>query len=150
MLTKLLSAIMSIVVFLSGAFPALFGGKEYIDPNGSQVTIVDANAAYDTAIINDYEAFIALGNIGVAYDEEFFNNNSLAILTVEYQDGDEFLIKSVCKNGTKIEIDYIIIDKNLTYIYAPIYKTIIVETSKDIKIVAGDNKTSLPNLFKLY
>lgn len=148
MLTRLISAVMSVVVFLSGAFPALFGGKEYINPDGDTVTVVDAAVANDTLIIKDHEAFKALGDVGVVYDEAFFNDNALAIITVEYQNGDEFYLKSICKNGTKIEVDYMVVDKNLTYLYSPAYKTIIVETGRDITAVFGENVASQPSFFK--
>lgn len=42
-LVKFLSSIMSVVVFLSGVFPAFFGGKEYIDPYGDEVYIGQLN-----------------------------------------------------------------------------------------------------------
>lgn len=150
MLTRLISAVMSVVVFLSGAFPALFSGKEYINPNGDKVTVIDSAVANDTLIIKDHEAFKALGDVGVVYDEAFFNENALAVITVEYQNGDEFYLKSICKNVTKIEVEYMVVDKNLTYIYSPVYKTIIVETGKDITAVFCEKGASQPNFFKTF
>ena len=38
-LSKIFAGIMSVVVMLSGWFPALFGGKEYIDPYSSDVLV---------------------------------------------------------------------------------------------------------------
>ncbi len=132
---KLISAVMSVIVFLSGTFPALFGGREYVYPNGDEVTIIDKNISRDSIIIKDYESFEALGDIGVDYDAEYFEENALAIITLEYQTGDELFVKSIYKDGAVYEIEYYCFDYNLTMLYSPEYMTFIIETTKDTRLV---------------
>ncbi len=136
---KLVSAVMSVVVFLSGTFPGLFGDREYIYPGGDGVTIIDKKISddfiYDSIIIKDYESFEALGDIGVEYDAKYFEENALAIITLEYQTGDEVFIKSIYKDGAVYEIEYYYLDHNMTMIYSPEYMTFIIPTTKDTRLV---------------
>ncbi|MBR3781152.1 MAG: hypothetical protein IKK63_08135 [Clostridia bacterium] len=146
---KLVSAVMSVVVFLSGTFPGLFGGREYIYPDGGGVTITDKLVSRDSVIIKDYEAFEALGDIGVDYDAKYFEENALAIITLEYQNGDDFFIKSIYKEGTVYEIEYYEFNYILTAIYNPVYVTVIIETTKDTTLVHAYNPLRQSQL-KLY
>lgn len=148
---KILSAMMSIVVFISGAFPALFNGKEYIDPNGDDVTIVDGvDIGDDALVIKDYESYKALGDIGVSYDEKFFETKSLAVFTKEYHSEDEFYLVSVSvKDGKYVDAKYYIEDKSLAMLYSAAFKTVIIETSKDI-ISIRPSKAEKINFIKLY
>lgn len=144
---KLVSAVMSVVVFLSGTFPALFGGREYIYPGGDTVSITDANVVFGSLIIKDYEAFTELGDIGVEYDEAFFEDNALAIATIEYQTGDEIFVRSIYKEGTGYEIEYYYLDHNMTMIYSPEYMTFVIETTKDTTFAHPEN-LSVHNFIK--
>ena len=151
---KLVSAVMSVVVFLSGTFPGLFGDREYIYPNGEGVTIIDKMISEDfindSAIIKDYESFEALGDIGVDYDAEYFEENALAIITLECQNGDEVFIKSIYKDGAVYEIEY--------YYFSPIkaqlftyyeHITFIIETTKDTRLVHLENLSN-PDFIRTY
>lgn len=139
MVLKLMSAIMSVVIMLSGAFPFLFAGREYVNPNDDSVSVVEKSIVDGSLIIKDYQSYIELGDIGVDYTEEYFKNNALAISTIEYQTGDEIYIKSIYKKETKYTIEYYYLDKNMTTIYSPEYMTFIIEASKDTTIVYPDN-----------
>ncbi len=136
---KLISAVMSVVVFLSGTFPGLFGGKEYIYPGGDGLTIINKKVSddfiSDSVIIKDYESYESLGGFGVNYDAKYFEENALAIITLEYQTGDEIFVKSIYKNGAVYEIEYYYFDNNLTLLYSPEYMTFIIETTKDTRLV---------------
>ncbi len=136
---KLVSAVMSVVVFLSGTFPGLFGDREYIYPNGEGVTIIDKviseDFINDSAIIKDYESFEALGDIGVDYDAEYFEEHALAIITLDYQNGNDFFIKSIYKDGTAYEIEYYEFDYIKAAIYNPVFVTVIIETTKDTTLI---------------
>ena len=140
---KLVSAVMSVVVFLSGTFPGLFGDREYIYPDGEDVTIIDKMISEDfindSVIIKDYESFEALGDIGVDYEAEYFEENALAIITLEYQNGDDFFIKSIYRDGTSYEIEYYEFNFIKAAIYNPVYVTVIIETTKDTKLVHAYN-----------
>ena len=148
---KILSAMMSIVVFLSGAFPALFGGKEYIDPNGDKVTVVeDVDIGDDALVIKDYESYKALGDIGVSYDEEFFKTNNLAVFTKEYHVEDNFYLVSVSiRDGKYMDAKYYIDDNSLAAWYSPVYKTVFIETTKDIISLRPVNSEHI-SFIKLY
>lgn len=136
---KLISAVMSVVVFLSGTFPGIFGDREYIYPGDGGIVIIDQKISddfiNDSVIIKDYESYEALGDIGVDYDAKYFEENALAIITLEYQTGDEIFIKSIYKDGAVYEIEYYYLDNNLTYIYSPEYMTFIIPTTKDTRQV---------------
>ncbi len=136
---KLVSSVMTVVVFLSGTFPGLFGDREYIDPSGDNVTVIDKKISdeliHNSIIIKDYESFEALGEIGADYDANYFEENALAIITLEYQTGDEIFIKSIYKDGAVYEIEYYYFDNNLTLLYSPAYMTFIIETTKDTRLV---------------
>lgn len=144
-LVKMVSLIMPAVVFLSGMFPFLFGGREYINPEGDKVTVVAHEVSKDGVIIKDYESFKSLGDIGINYQEEFFENKSLAIVTAQYQQGDEFYIKSIYKEGSSLKVEYIIVDKSMAAIYMPAYETIVVETDKNVEIISTEENDAVDN-----
>lgn len=150
---KLISAVMSVVVFLSGTFPGLFGDREYIYPGGDGVTIIDKKISddfiNDSVIIKDYESYEALGDFGVNYDAKYFEENALAIITLEYQTGDEIFIKSIYKDGAVYEIEYYYFDNNLTLLYSPEYMTFIIETTKDTRQIHAFDPHH-QSQFKLY
>ncbi len=137
---KILSAIMSVVVFLSGMFPALFGGKVYIDPNGNEVTVVgDIDIGEENLIINDYDEFKKLGDIGINYSEDFFEEKSLAVATIKMQEDDKLYILSIFAEGTNVEMEYLIdygqgLAAQLGKIYMPDDKTVFIEIDKNIQL----------------
>lgn len=137
---KFLSAFMSIVVFLSGAFPALFGGKVFIDPDGDRVTIVDdVDIGDENLIISDFESFKALGVTGLSYDEEFFKENSLAASTFKLTKGDELYITSITVDGRNAEMKYLVDPYDglaaQIQLYMPDIKTVFIEVDKDVVLL---------------
>ena len=139
---KIISAVMSVIIMLSNAFPALFAGREYVDLNGGSVSVVEKNVVIGSLIIKDYQSYKELGDIGVDYTEEYFENNALAISTIEYQTGDEIYIRSIYKEGTVYTVEYYYFEKNITTVYSPEYMTFIIETTKDTTLVYHDNLLS--------
>lgn len=151
-LLKVLSGVMSVIVMLSGAFPALFGGKVYIDPNGDKVTVVDGvDIGDDALVIKDYESFRALGDLGVTYDEKFFETNSLAVFTKEHHCEYEFSLVSVSiRDGKYVDAKYYIDNRGFVAAwYSPTFKTVIIETSKDVISVRPSSIEQI-NFIKLY
>lgn len=148
---SILSGVMSIIVMLSGMFPALFEGKVYIDPDGNKVTVVDdVDIGDDALVIKDYESFKALGDIGVSYDEKFFETNSLAVFTKEYHCEDEFCLVSVSvRDGKYMDVKYYVDDKSLATWYSPVFKTVVIEASKDL-ISIRPSRVEEINFVKLY
>lgn len=138
MLIKISSVFMSLIVLLSNAFPALFGGKTYVDPNGDSVTIVEnVDIGDENLVISDYEAFKALGDVGVTYDEEFFKTNNLAVFSEEYDERYTFYVTSICVDGKNMEAKFYIDPPKgvVTTIYMPTHKTVFIETTKDVTML---------------
>ncbi len=145
-LLKFVSALMSVIVFLSGAFPALFGGKQYINPCGDDVHVCNFYYFPGPEIISDYETFSNLGSGGCIvydapedYDSEFFETKSLACFSLMNEENDfRVFIKSIKENGDTLDVDYCLINEYST-IHALIgigtyYECdIIIEVSKNIK-----------------
>lgn len=137
---KFLSVMMSVVAFLSGMFPALFGGKLYIDPNGNEVTVVsDIDIGEENLIINDYDEFKKLGDMGINYSEDFFEEKSLAVATIKMQEDDKLYILSIFTEGTNVEMEYLIdygqgLAAQLGKIYMPDDKTVFIEIDKNIQL----------------
>lgn len=144
-LVKILSMLMSVVVFLSGTFPALFDGKQYINPYGDEVYIGEFYWHPTPKIYNDYETLSKAGGIGCIvyglperYDSEYFENNSLVIFSVEESHDDyRVWIKSVAENGDTLEVEYSVISDYRIHaaIYQRYISEVIIETSKNIKNV---------------
>ena len=149
---KLISFFMSVIVFLSGTFPALFDGKVYIDPNGDKVTIIEnVDIGDDALVIKDYESFKALGDIGVSYDEEFFETNNLAIFTKEYHYQYDFHLVSVSiKDDKYVDVKYYIDHRGfIALFYSPTFRTVIIETSKNTLSISPSAVEQI-NFIKLY
>lgn len=136
-LIKVSYVFMSLIVLLSSAFPALFGGKTYIDPNGDSVTIVEnVDIGDEDLVITDYETFKALGDVGVTYDEAFFETNNLAVFSVEYDERYTFYLTSVWVDGKNIESRFYVDPPKgvITMLYMPTHRTVFIETTKDVTI----------------
>lgn len=131
--------------FLSGMFPALFGGKEYIDPYGEDVHIGDFYYFYQPRIFNDYETLREVRGIGCVvyglpeeYEREYFENNALVIFSVEMPHDDyRIWVKSVAEVGDTLEVEYSIITDGRMHamLYERYTSEVIIETSKNIKNV---------------
>lgn len=150
LLIKASSIFMSLIVLLSNAFPALFGGKIFVDPNGDAVTIVEnVDIGYENIVISDYEAFKALGDVGVSYDEKFFETNNLAVFSVEYDERYTFYLTSICIDGKNMEARFYIDPPKgvITMNYMPTHKTVFIETTKDVTMLRSVKADSV-NFFK--
>ena len=86
-LSKIFAGIMSVVITLSGMFPALFGGREFIDPNGVDVSAfrgLSFSGIGEATVIGDYEAFMK--HFDAEEKEEayksFFEESNLVVIPV--------------------------------------------------------------------
>lgn len=152
LLIKASSVFMSLIVILSNAFPALFGGKMFVDPNGESVRIVEhVDIGDENLVITDYAAFKALGDVGVTYDEKFFETNNLAVFSVEHDDRYTFYVTSICVDGKNMEARFYVDPPEgiIAYIYQPTSKTVFIETTKDVTMLRAVKADSV-NFFKLY
>lgn len=148
---KLISFFMSVIVFLSGTFPALFDGKVYIDPDGDKVTIIEnVDIGDDALVIKDYESYKALGDLGVTYDEEFFETSNLAIFSQEHHSADDFYLVSVSiRDGKYMDVKYYIKNNIKVAMYIPANKTIVIETSKELISIRPSSLEQI-SFIKLY
>lgn len=150
LLIKASSIFMSLIVLLSNAFPALFGGKIFVDPNGDAVTIVEkVDIGDENIVISDYEAFKTLGDVGVSYDEKFFETNNLAVFSVEYDERYTFYLTSICIDGKNMEARFYIDPPKgvITMNYMPTHKTVFIETTKAVTMLRSVKADSV-NFFK--
>lgn len=136
---KILSAAMSVVVFLSGTFPVAFGGNKYINPYGEEVFIGDFYYFPEPEVISDRETFSELGYGGsIRYDspkEYDFETSSVAAFSVEMSHSHfKIIIKSIYENGDTLFVDYIIVEPELhDMMYNRTVTGVVIETSKNIK-----------------
>lgn len=161
LLLKFVSAFMSVIVFLSGTFPALFDGKQYINPYGDEVHICEFYYFPQPKVISDYETFSNLGSGGCIvylppedYDSEFFETKSLACFSIE-KDHEDFrvFIKSIKENGDTLDVEYCVIsDMSIRAgIYSVYTCEILIEVSKNIKNInlISSEKTIYSDVEKL-
>lgn len=149
LITKFISAVMSVVIFLSGAFPAIFDGEKYINPYGEEVIISEFTYGLRSPwIFSDYERYYNFhyGNCVVYdppkdYKEDFFKEKNLVVICEE-QENNEFdvIVKSIKEKGDTLIVEYVTIlgaEDN----YHPESVNIFIETSKNIKKVEIIEKT---------
>lgn len=142
-LIKISSTFMSLIVFISGVFPGLFGGKQYISPYSDDVHVCEFYYFPQPKVISDYETFENIGSGGCIvylppedYDSEFFKTKSLACISVK-RDHEDFrvFIKSIKENGDTLDVEYCVIRDNSIKesIYNVYTCEILIEVSKNIK-----------------
>lgn len=148
-LTKMISFIMSVTIFLSGLFPSLFDGNKYINPYGEEVVI--SEFIYDLRspwIFSDYEKFYnfhyghcVVYDLPKKYDKEFFENKNLVVVCEQQENKDfQVIVKSIKEKGDTLTIEYVTI-VNPKEKYHPESVNIFIETGKNIKNVEIVEKT---------
>lgn len=147
--TKVISAVMSLVIFLSGTFPALFNGEKYINPYGEEVIISEFIYSLRTPWIfsdyNDFDNFhygyCVVYDTPKDYEREFFENKNLVVVREE-QDNKDFdvIVKSIKEKEDTLIVEYVTIVYP-EYEYHPESINIFIETSKNIKNVEIKEKT---------
>lgn len=150
-LLKFVSALMSVIVFLSGAFPALFGGKQYINPYGDDVLIGDDSPFYISGIdspvvISDYETakyyaekcFLEADDI----NEIFFENYNMVYIPVIIPNlANEVYVNSIAENSNVLEVEYSIVHDTCIGGTMLSFSSILVCTSKNITQVEVNKKS---------
>lgn len=114
-LSKLFAEIMSVVVMLSGMFPALFGGKEYIDPYSSDVLVSSEISFADIEepmAITDHET--ALKYFGFEengeLNERFFEVSNIVAIPVTIPNSIcKVFVESISVNNDKVTVKYSVV-----------------------------------------
>ena len=139
-LMKIGTVVMSVLITLSGSFPALFGNKVYIDPaeNSSVISssMISSDSTESPTIIEDYEtAKTVLSDEALEnYDEEFFKEHNLVLFGVSLSDtAHRAFVKSIAEKGDTVEIKYSLLNDGC--IAAMVFSCDVfgVSVSKNIK-----------------
>ncbi|MBQ2904141.1 MAG: hypothetical protein IJE48_07070 [Clostridia bacterium] len=132
-LLKVFSAVMSVVVTLSGTFPALFGNRVYIDP-AENTELLDG--VKELTVITDFETADSVLNINesVKFDEEFFRSNNLVCIPVTLPSTSyKAFVSSIAEKGDTAEINYSLVNDGCVGLTVICRETICVAVSKNIK-----------------
>ena len=118
-------------------------GNTSIDPDGDKVTIrMDAlNTKEETLIISDYETLERLDYLLdiTEYDEEFFEENSLAVIQFKFYTKHQLKIDRIIDSGDTLKVKYSVLQDNCGgLLFTEINQFIIVEVDKDIKNIVVD------------
>lgn len=112
-LLKVFSAVMSVIVTLSGMFPVAFGNKVYIDPAENSAVIdgglISSDSVKTPTVITDFETAKSVFSDEALenYDEKFFEEHNLVLFSVTLNDTSyRAFVKSIAEKGDKVEIKY--------------------------------------------
>ena len=144
-LLKVFSAVMSVVVTLSGTFPALFGNKAYIDPVENTEIL---GGVEEIIVITDFETADSVLNINESakFDEEFFKSNNLVCIPVTLPSTSyKVFVSSIAEKGDTAEIKYSLVTDGCVGAAMICRETICVAVSKNIeKVEASGMKIVVP------
>lgn len=144
-LLKVFSVVMSVVVTLSGTFPALFGNKIYIDPVENTEIL---GGVEEIIVITDFETADSVLNINesVKFDEEFFKSNNLVCVPVTFPSTSyKVFVSSIAEKGDTAEIKYSLVTDGCVGAAMICRETICVAVSKNIeKVEASGMKIVVP------
>lgn len=145
-LSKIFAGIMSVVITLSGMFPALFGGKEFIDPNSDKVSIVSSfvyNDVDKAEVITDYEKFNSL--LGVKengeFNKSFFEEFNLVVIPVAIPNSAcEVFVESVIVKNDKVTVNYSVVRDSCFGATVISTEIIFIAVDKDVEDVISFKK----------
>lgn len=146
-LSKIFAGIMSVVVMISGWCPALFDGKEFIDPNSSDVLAsseICFTGIEEPMVITDHET--ALKHFGFEENRElnekiFETSNIVAIPVTIPNSACKVFVESVSVRNDKVTVKYSVVHD--TCIGATIMSTelILISVDKNVKEVETTEKS---------
>lgn len=146
---RILSLIMSVLMFFFNGLSAMFPGLFPDEPLENNIAIFDAEAFEldETAVISDYVSWLENGNGTDKYDWKFFFTRNIAAIKVELPDpGYSVEVDSVKENGETLEIEYRIVRAEGIYPDVECSRFILVETSKNISLINAKKNTGTPDI----
>lgn len=144
-LSKLFAGIMSVVVMLSGMFPALFGGKEYIDPYSSDVLVSSEISFADIEepmVITDHETALKHFEENGELNEKFFEESNLVAIPVTIPNSVcKVFVESVSVKDDKVTIKYSVVRDECIGVTVMSADIIMIAVDKDVKEVEITEKS---------
>ena len=138
-----IAIIMSFFTSVFGFFTdALTPGKT-INPNSDDVMILASalTSAGEITIISDYETLCqkAFCIDETAYDETFFEENSLVFVRVEMYSKNKLVVTEIKDKGDTLKVTYTVLyDDCGNLLFTTLYNYIIITVDKDIQNVEVD------------
>ncbi len=148
-LSKIFAGIMSVVITLSGMFPALFGGREFIDPNSDKVSVVSSfgyNDVDKAEVITDYETFNNLlgAKENGGFNESFFEESNLAVIPVTIPNSAcRVFVESVAEKNNKVIVSYSVVRDGCFGATVMSTDIILIAVSKDVEKVRAYEKNMI-------
>ena len=145
-LSKIFAGLMSVVVTISGMFPVLFGGKEFIDPSQGDVNAfrgLSFSGIAEATVIGDYEAFVE--HFSVEEDEEdfksFFEESNLVVIPVSIPNSVcEVFVESVAVKNDKVFVNYIVVRDGCIGLTIMSAEVVLIAVDKGVKEIAATKK----------
>lgn len=146
-LSKLFAGIMSVVVMFSGWVPALFGGKEYIDPYGSDVLVSSEICFTDIKkpmVITDHET--ALKHFGFEengeLNERFFEVSNIVAIPVTIPNSIcKVFVESISVNNDKVTVKYSVVRDRCVGVTLVSEELILISVDKNVEEVEATEKS---------
>ena len=146
-LSKIFAGIMSVVVMLSGWFPALFDGKEYIDPNSSDVLVSSEICFTDIKkpmVITDHETALKHFDFeeNGELNEKFFEESNLVAIPVTIPNSVcKVFVESVSVKDDKVTVKYSVVRDRCIGVTVMSADIIMIAVDKDVKEVEITEKS---------
>ncbi len=146
-LSKIFAGIMSVVVMLSGWFPALFGGKEYIDPNSSDVLVSSEICFTDIKepmVITDHETALKHFDFeeNGELNEKFFEESNLVAIPVTVPNSVcKVFVESVSVKDDKVTVKYSVVRDRCVGVTLVSEELILISVDKNVEEVEAAEKS---------
>lgn len=148
-LSKIFAGIMSVVITLSGMFPALFGGKEFIDPNSGDVLVsseIPFKDIDEAMVISDYETFMKhfdFEELGEP-NERFFEVGNVVVIPVTIPNSAcRVFVESVIVKNDKVVVSYSVVRDSCFGATVMSTEIIFIAVDKDVEDVISFKKNAI-------
>ena len=146
-LSKIFAGIMSVVVMLSGWFPALFCGKEYIDPNSSDVLVSSEICFTDIKepmVITDHETALKHFDFeenGELNEKYFEVSNIVAIPVTVPNSVCKVFVESISVDNDKVTVKYSVVRDRCVGVTLVSEELILISVDKNVEEVEATEKS---------
>ncbi len=146
-LSKLFAGIMSVVVMLSGMFPALFGGEVFIDPTSANVLSISEisfTGIEEPMVITDYETALKHFDFeeNGELNERFFEESNLVVIPVTIPNSVcKVFVESISVNNDKVTVKYSVVRDGCIGLTVMSAEIIMIAVDKNVKEVEATEKS---------
>ncbi len=136
---------------LSGMFPALFGGKEFINPNSGEVFVsseVSFRDIYEPMVISDHET--AVKHFGFEenghLNERFFEGANIVVIPVTISNSVcKVFVESVAVKDDKVFVNYSVVRDGCIGLTVMSAEVILIAVEKNItEVEATEKEVTVP------